>query len=47
MQVKDSELQGQGTGRDLLSLLLEERTEDGTPAFSQREVHDEVIQPPR
>ena len=47
MQVQDSELQGQGTGRDLLSLLLEERTEDGTPAFSQREVHDEVIQPPR
>ena len=43
MQVQDSELQGQGAQRDLLSLLLEEKREDGTPAFSQREVHDEVI----
>ncbi len=46
MQVQDSELQGQGAQRDLLSLLLEEKREDGTPAFSQREVHDEVIPHP-
>ena len=46
MQVQDSELQGHGSGRDLLSLLLEEKRQDGAPAFSQREVHDEVNQPP-
>ena len=46
MQVQDSEVQGQGTQRDLLTLLLEEKREDSTPAFSQREVHDEVTQPP-
>ena len=43
MQAQDSESQGNVSGRDLLSLLLEEKREDGTPAFSQREVHDEVF----
>lgn len=43
MQAQDSESQGVVGGRDLLSLLLEEKREDGTPAFSQREVHDEVF----
>jgi len=43
MQAQDSESQGDVSGRDLLSLLLEEKREDGTPSFSQREVHDEVL----
>ena len=42
MQVQDSEMQeGYGTG-DLLTLLLEAKHEDGRPAFSEQEVHDEV-----
>ena len=32
---------GYGTG-DLLTLLLEAKHEDGRPAFSKQEVHDEV-----
>lgn len=35
-------MQGEHSGRDLLSLLLEAKKEDGTAAFSRREVHDEV-----
>ena len=33
--------EGYGTG-DLLTLLLEAKHEDGRPAFSKQEVHDEV-----
>lgn len=40
--MQDSELQGEQSGGDLLSLLLEEKAPDGTPAFSRAEVHDEV-----
>ena len=42
LQVQDSEMQeARGTG-DLLTLLLEAKHEDGRPAFSKQEVHDEV-----
>ena len=40
--MQDSELQGEQSGGDLLSLLLEEKAPDGMPAFSRAEVHDEV-----